>query len=207
MKRSTFTTLIAACTLAASTAFVAVEAQQAKDDKQKAAPNMAEMMKRAERYTKPGKHHQALERFLGKWDTETRVFMGGQGTPPEKGNSEFAWLMEGRWLKGDWRSTMMGMPLQGFLLMGYDNFKQSYVTTQITSLDTAMTHAEGDMDPDGKALLSYGTLDEYLTGEHDKMVKYVWRFPAPDKMALEIHDLPIGERNTKVMEITYTRAP
>ncbi len=53
--------------------------------------------------------------------------------------------------------------------------------------------------------MSYGTIDEYLTGEHDKMVKTVWRFISDDKMVLEIHDLPIGENNTKVVEITYTR--
>ena len=93
------------------------------------------------------------------------------------------------------------------MILGYDNFKQSYVSTMISSLDTAMTHAEGDMDPSGNALLSYGTLDEYLTGEHDKMVKYVWRFPSKDKMVLEVHDLPIGEQNTKVLEISYARAP
>jgi hypothetical protein len=90
--------------------------------------------------------------------------------------------------------------------MGYDNFKQSYVTTMVSTMDTAMLHAEGDMDPSGKALLAYGTLDEYLTGEHDKMVKYVWRFVSDDEIVLEIHDLPIGEHNTKVVEITYSRA-
>ena len=49
-------------------------------------------------------------------------------------------------------------------------------------------------------------LDEYLTGEHDKMVKSVFRFVSEDEMKLEVHDLPIGESNTKVVEITYTRA-
>jgi len=57
----------------------------------------------------------------------------------------------------------------------------------------------------GKVLLTYGTIDEYLTGEHDKMVKYVWRFLSEEKIVLEIHDLAIGEFNTKVVEITYVR--
>ena len=82
----------------------------------------------------------------------------------------------------------------------------SYVFTTVSTMDTAMNHAEGDMDPGGKAMILYGTIDEYLTGEHDKMVKYVFRFLSPDKIVLEVHDLPIGENNTKVLEITYTRA-
>jgi hypothetical protein len=61
------------------------------------------------------------------------------------------------------------------------------------------------MDPSGKALITYGTIDEYLTGEHDKMVKYVWRFLSEDKIVLEVHDLPIGENNAKVVELTFTR--
>jgi hypothetical protein len=68
-----------------------------------------------------------------------------------------------------------------------------------------MTHAEGDMDPSGNTLIAYGTLDEYLTGEHDKMVKYVWRFQSPTRIVLEVHDLPIGENNTKVVEVTLEK--
>ena len=68
-----------------------------------------------------------------------------------------------------------------------------------------MTSYEGDVDPKTSALLMYGTLDEYLTGEHDKMVKTVTRFLSADKIVMEIHDLAIGEDNTKVLEVTYTR--
>jgi serine/threonine protein kinase len=49
------------------------------------------------------------------------------------------------------------------------------------------------------------TLDEYLTGEVAKMVKYVWRFESADRFVIEVHDLPIGENNTKVFEIVHTR--
>ena len=166
---------------------------------------MAAAMAKAKRFTQPGDAHKVLERFVGRWTTELRMFGMGKPTPPEKGVAEFSWLMPGRWLKMESTGSMMKLPTQTFMLLGYDNFKQSYVSTNISSLDTAMTHAEGDMDPSGKALISYGTLDEYLTGEHDKMVKYVWRFNSPGEMVLEVHDLPIGETNTKVVEITFRR--
>lgn len=167
--------------------------------------DLAAMMEKAKKYTQPGEHHKELARFLGKFDAEVRFFIGGQATPPEKGTAEGTWLMEGRWLAMKSSGTSMGQPMETFMLLGYDNFKQSFVSTHVSSLDTAMTHGEGDMDPGGKALLSYGTLDEYLTGEHDKMVKYVWRFPSADRIILEVHDLPIGEQNTKVVEFTYIK--
>lgn len=168
--------------------------------------DMKAMMEKARRWTQPGENHKSLERFVGKWTVETRIHMGAEAMPPEKGTAEFRWRMPGRWLEGDWSASMMGMPAQGLMLLGYDNFKMSYVSTQVTSGDTAMTHAEGDMTPDGKSLVMYGTLDEYLTGEHDKMVKYAWRFVSNDEMRLEVHDLPIGETNTKVVEFSYKRA-
>ena len=31
------------------------------------------------------------------------------------------------------------------------------------------------------------------------------RFESPDRFVMEIHDLPIGEKNTKVVEIVYKR--
>lgn len=167
--------------------------------------DMKAAMEKARRFTQPSEAHKVLDRFLGKWSTETRFFMAGKSTPPEKGTAAFDWLMKGRWLKSEMNGSMMGLPAQGFMLLGYDNFKQSYVFTSVSSLDTAMTRAEGDMDPGGRALIAYGTLDEYLTGEHDKMVRYVWRFVSPDRLVLEVHDLPIGEANTKVMEIAFTR--
>ena len=169
------------------------------------AADMAEMMARMKRFTQPGPQHEALNRFLGTWDTETRITMGGEATPPEKGEATFTWLMDGRWLQSRGKGSMMGQPIQSFGLIGYDNFKMSYVTTFVTSMDTAMLRSEGDLTQDGKALLTYGTLDEYLTGEHDKMVKYVWRFVADDEMVQEVHDLPIGETGTKVVEVRYRR--
>ena len=75
----------------------------------------------------------------------------------------------------------------------------------VTSLDTALNTSEGDMDPSGKALITYGTIDEYLTGEHDKMVKMIWRFRSADEFAMEVYDLPIGENNNQVFTQTYRR--
>jgi hypothetical protein len=167
--------------------------------------DMQEMMARMQRWTKPGENHQALQRFVGKWTTETRVHMGGQASPPEKGTAEFAWRIDGRWLEGTWKGSLMGMPSSGAMWLGYDNFKMSYVWSQISNHDTMLLHSEGDMTRDAKSLVMYGPLDEYLTGEHDKMVKYAWRFVSEDEMRFEVHDLPIGETGALVVDVVYKR--
>lgn len=167
---------------------------------------MAEMMKKAEKYMRPGPNHAHLARFIGKWEVSTHLFHGDTELAGEPGTAEFSWLFEGRWLQQKGSGTMMRMPVQTFYLIGYDNLKQSFVTASVSTMDTAMITTEGDLDQHGKNLISYGTLDEYLTGEHDKPLKSVWRFISADEMVLEIHDLAIGETHTKVVEMRYTRA-
>jgi hypothetical protein len=61
------------------------------------------------------------------------------------------------------------------------------------------------VDPTGKVRVTYGTLDEYLTGEHDKAVKYVMRTLSPDSHVLEVWDLGIGENGAVVLHFTFTR--
>lgn len=202
--------LFAAVTIPVGVVTWAAEDKKAEAPKMPSKEEMAAMMEKmkeqSKKYQQPGEHHKLLEKFIGKWNAETRMFMGGRAADPEIGTWETKWLMPGRWLQGEWKTTLGGMPFQSFVITGYDNFKQSYVHSQVSTFDTAMTHAEGDLDPGGKVLITYGTLDEYLTGEHDKMVKYVYRFESDDKIVMEVHDLPIGENNTKVFEVVMTRA-
>ncbi len=185
--------------------FTSVPAQE-EEPKMDTNQMMAEMMAKAAKYTKPGEAHKLLEKMLGSWETDTRITMPGSPDTGEKGKAEISWMMPGRWIKNESSGTFLGQPAQSISIMGYDNFKQSYVATTVSSVDTAMNRVEGDMDPGGKVLLLYGTIDEYLTGEHDKMIKVVYRFLSDDEFLMELHDLPIGENNTKVVEIRYTRA-
>ena len=167
--------------------------------------DMKTMMERARQFTQVGPEHELLQRFVGEWRTEQRITMMGAETEPEVGRSTCSVLLDARWVRCQGSGSMMGMPMETFLILGYDRFKKSYVTASLGTMDTALLTSEGDLDPSGKALITYGTLDEYLTGEHDKMVKYVWRFLSEDEILMEIHDLPIGETNTKVVEMRYLR--
>jgi len=162
------------------------------------------LVKRLTQYTTPGAEHRLLERFVGEWEARTSVVMGEQRVA-SRGTASFAWKEEGRWLESSWSGELAGQQVRAHGWLGYDLFKMSYVWTGITSYDTAMNHAEGDLSRDGRSLVLYGTLDEYLTGEHDKMVKYAYRFVSDDEIVLEVHDLPIGETGAQVMELRFTR--
>jgi len=173
---------------------------------ERASSQDAEAMKRWQAACTPGKQHAELKKFVGSWDTTMRMWMG-PGTPPleSKGSAEFRWLMEGRWLQQDYKGSMMGQPMRGFGLQGYDNFKQKHVSMWVDDSTTTLTTSEGNLDQTGKILWAFGLMDEPMTGEHDKTVRYVTRWLADDKFVFEIHDLPMSETEPKVVEITYTR--
>jgi hypothetical protein len=174
-----------------------------------AGPQDADAMKRWIACCKVGKGHEWLRPFLGRWDAVLK--MAFPGAPELKAKAEFSWLFEGRWLKSELKlqdaaaGAQMGMPPASMSILGYDNFKKKYVATSVTAGDTMMLHMEGMLDQSQKTLALYGPMDEPMTGEHDKPVKYVWRILGDDKMAFEVHDLAIGETNTKVIEVIYTR--
>ena len=99
----------------------------------------------------------------------------------------------------------MGMPFNGFSLIGYDNYRREYVGVWVDDMGTSMPTMSGRLDETGKVLTMYGEGDEPMTRELGKQIKYVNRIVDEDTHVFEIHDLAKGDENTVFMEITYTR--
>lgn len=176
---------------------------------------VAEMMAQAAKYTQPGPQHEFLGLLVGEWDVASRLTMGGAAGAAQPGRAVTRWEIDGRWLVSEWTGSLMGMEGEVHHVMGYDPMKMSFVWTSFSSFDNALNRAEGDRTLDGDGLILWGTLDEYLTGEHDKMVKYHYRFEGErddagewtsiDRYVLEVHDMLLPEGGTMVLEFTYTR--
>jgi hypothetical protein len=162
-----------------------------------------QMMELWRKWAMTDEHHKQLAWYVGKWDTEMNVV--GMGTT--KGTAEFKWIIDGRWLAETREGTMMGQPLQGYGIIGYDRFKKKWVATKVSSMDTAMLRFEGTVvDPTGKVMVLWCNLDEYLTGEHDKMAKAVYRRIDDTKFVLEVWDMAMGPEGGRAFDITYTRS-
>ena len=111
----------------------------------------------------------------------------------------------GRYLRMDLEGSVMGQPMRGMGITGFDRFRKHYTMYWIDSMSTTMIMSSGNFDPSGKILTMYGTMDEPMTGEIGKHVKYVTRIVDEYKHIFEIHDLIHGEGSTLVLEISYTR--
>jgi len=178
----------------------------AQEKKKAGEPSEEEMMKKWKEAATPGEAHKKLDDMVGSWESESQMWMA-PGQPPtvSKGTSEMKWILGGRFLQQELTGEMMGMPMNGIGLTGYDNFKKKYIGFWIDNTSTAMYAMEGILDKDGKTITFFGKTDDPVTGEKDKKVKYVTRFINKDKHVFEIHDLSLKSPNTTVVEITYTR--
>lgn len=166
-----------------------------------------EMMKKWAEAGTPGEPHKVLDQFVGKWDVATRVWMEGPAKPPVemKATAEVKWILDGRFLQEDASCQMMGMSQKSIAVTGYDNLKKKYVVSYIDNMSTALFTGEGTLDASGKVMTLFGKFDEPMTGERDKVIKFVTRLIGPDKHIFEIYDLVGTPNEFKSLEMTYVR--
>jgi hypothetical protein len=168
---------------------------------------MQEMMKKWKDAMTPGEPHALLAEMAGTWDTETKYWMGGPGSEPSvtKGTSKMTMILGGRFLQQEMTGEMMGMPMNGIGITGYDNFKKKYVGFWIDNMGTAMFTMEGELDKDGKTCTYWGLMDEPTTGERNKKVKYTVTMVDNERHVFRIYDPPAYGEKDPVVEMVYTR--
>ena len=164
----------------------------------------ARMKKAMERWMamlEPGDMHKTMEKFLGRWST---VMVSGMGTAA--GESVFTWAVKGRVMIGRHSSSFQGKPTEAVSLSTWDPMKKKWVDCHASTMHYGLLWAEGVVvDKTHRIRVTYGAMDEVLSGEHDKAVKYVTRWIDNDTFVHEVWDLGIGESGAKVVTTTYKR--
>jgi hypothetical protein len=169
------------------------------------APGMDEMMKKMEELAAPGPEHKALDSLAGDWVVESRFIMAPDAPPTvSKGTSKKKWILGGRFVQEELSAEFMGKPFQGVGITGYDKIKKKYVGSWMDSMGTSLSTMEGSADSGGKIVTLTGTMDDPMTGQMNKPIKYVLRIEGPNKHILEMHDPSLGEKS-KMGEVLYTR--
>lgn len=167
---------------------------------------MKAMMEKMQQVATPGKHHEALARYLGDWDVELAMIMPGGPTQKSTGTAHYDWAIEGKWLTQKIDGTLMGQPYESFAVLGFDNYAKNHLVAVVSSADTSMLVARGVVvDPEGKVTAVYGTLDEYTTDELNKPFKAVTRLVDENHHVTEVWDLGVGADGVKVLEFRFAR--
>ena len=138
-----------------------------------------EMMETWQKYSTP-EHHQMLNGMVGKWTHKVTMWMTPDGPPMEStATSTAALTMDGRWLEETFEGHMWGMPFGSHNLLGYDNFRNEYVSVAEDNLSTAAMVSRGTFDPATKSLTMTATMDDFMSGARTSPCARSRRSPIP----------------------------
>ncbi|MCX6120820.1 MAG: DUF1579 domain-containing protein [Ignavibacteriales bacterium] len=167
-------------------------------------PSREEMMANWKASMTPGDMHKKLEIFVGSWNAESKTWDKGPNSPPtiSKGVAQYSLVYGGRYLKEEFKGEMMGQHFIGTGYTAYDNMKKKYTGTWIDNMGTAISTMEGTMDDAGKTLTFWGKMDDPMTGDMNKDVKYIYRIIDKNKHIFESY---MGTAAQPNFQITYTR--
>lgn len=154
----------------------------------------------------PGPNHQMLASIAGDWTYKARMWMNPTAPPTEStGTVSYTSLFGGRYVQGQYRGDMMGMPFEGLGLMGYDNTTGRFQASWIDSMDTMIMYMTGQYDPVAKTITYTGQMDDIVKPGTKVNVRQVIRLVSPDSHVMEWYETRNG-REAKTMEIVYNRA-
>lgn len=172
--------------------------QQPMDEK-----TMMELWKQA---ATPGEPHKQFAALAGSWTTSTKEWME-PGKPPTEstGTAEMKMLLDGRFLYQEYNGQMMGQPFNGIGIDGYDNIRKKYVTAWMDTMGTGIFMMEGTASADAKTITLKGSHPEPGGGKMSH--RAVWKIIDNNNQTFDMYGAHHGQKETKMMEITYQRKP
>ncbi len=134
----------------------------------------------------PGENHKVLQKFVGKWTLDMKMWMGPNATEHSV-DAEWKSEMGGRFVSQQYEMTGSPIDHKGVLWMGYDNMRQKFREVQFMSLSTMMNVYEGDYDADSRKLTlsvdwpftMQGQTVEYIT-------RHVYHFESDDRIGFTV---------------------
>lgn len=151
-----------------------------------------------------GPEHDLLKQFEGKWKAKTQMFMGDQVMESE-GTMTNTLVLDGRFLRQDFKSDFMGQPFKGLGYWGYDRASKQWVTSWMDTWSTGMmTSDKGAYDAATKTWTIDSTYTNPETGAKE-IHREVLRVIDSDSHVMDLLMVDSSGNATKTMTITYTR--
>jgi hypothetical protein len=143
--------------------------------------------------------------------------MEGPDAPPTESKSK-AWCRSafgGRFIESKEQGTMsmvykgevVQVPTESIGFIGYDTFKEKYVSVWLHSGGTGIYYAEGTVDETGKVFTYFATYDEWETGRRGVPYKMVDRIVDENTLVTTMYDLTMKPQESKVFEMVSKRVP
>lgn len=155
-------------------------------------------------YMTPGPMHNMLANQVGDWKTISKYWTGPSGEPMTyEGLAKTEMILGGRYQKSIHSAVVMGMPMEGISLLGYDNTAHEFTSVWIDNLGTGTAVAKGKYDQESNSIAMIGTMiDPMAKGEVNFTQKM--KFFDDNHFTFEIY-LISEDKEFKSMEIEFVR--
>ena len=164
---------------------------------------MQEMMK----LSAPNENHKQLEAIVGNWNHTSKWWMAPDTKPEESsGTSVNSWVMDGRFVKQEYKGQAMGKPFEGVAYFGYDNIKGEYSSVWMDNMSTTMMTSSLQFDPATKTFTEEGSFSCPMTMEKNRWFRAVMKLVDSDHYTYEMFLKGADGKEFKNMEINYERA-
>jgi hypothetical protein len=157
---------------------------------------------------KPTAEHKVLAEDEGTWDATVKSYMGPPGAEPmvSKGVETNTMMTGGLWMLSKFEGEFAGQKFEGRGQFGYDADKKKYVGTWVDSMAPTISLLEGTYDAKTKTMTYVGEGIEPRT-----KMKYTERMVTTTRddgtrvFTLYMTMAATGDKEAKVMEVTYTK--
>ena len=150
----------------------------------------------------PGDVHAYLASFEGTWTVTSKIFMDPSQPPMEAtGTAKNTMILGGRFLQDELESTMMGMPMQGLGITGYNNTTGQIEFTWMDNMGTMMMMGAGTIE--GKTMTLFSTYMDPMM-QKETTSRLVTVLLGPDEYTFTMYAAG-GDEDMVMMEAHYTR--
>ena len=153
----------------------------------------------------PGEHHEHLKVLAGTWKTTTKMWMEPGEPAVSNGVCKNTWILGGRFLQMDFKSSSEEHPFAGFGLLGYDKAKKQHVSVWCDTMSTVVSISHGGCDDSGKVFTYTASYDCPITGL-PKNMKMVTKVINANKHVFTMHNIDKDGKENMELEVTYVRA-
>jgi len=155
-------------------------------------------------YMTPAAMHEMLAKSDGNWKTISRWWMDPAGEPMEsEGTAKFEMILGGRYQKSYHTGEVMGMPMEGINLLGYDNATEEFTSVWIDNMGTGTAIANGKYDEETKSIIMNGSMIDPMT-KKDMSFKQIYKRIDDNHQMVEMY-MDFDGQEFKSMEIELIR--
>ncbi len=167
---------------------------------------IAAMMQAWTDFATPGAEHTWMAKHAGTWVADSVLQWMDPSQPPmvSKATEEVKMIINGLYQITDFSGTMMGQPMQGHGIMGFDKMKKKFVLSWIDNMGSGIVRMEGSYDEATKTLSMAGKQsDPSMKAETD--IRQELKFHDDNSYTMTMYGTGHDGKEAKFLEGTFKR--